>query len=592
MKRIQTLFILLSLTLLMALMTPLSSTAYVPSMYQALGTSFQSAFNLDDIVSTNDQYPSLLKYYSSDCHLFGFKVYFPPGAGVLSIQTRILGLDGYCADYKDPITGNWIQKPYELVAYADPNCTGANVVYTGSQTHTFAEKTSRFDLYATNPEATQGIWIYVKFTKCSNASNCPFAVDFTHSYGNFDIERFSAWYSAVDWQVNGDPTEACNGASPINNTLSINPHVTSTDGLTVRFDSGVKNATGTVSYFWDFGDGRTSATANPTHHYEVQGSYMATLNVSDRNTSISSSLAVRVMDDPTNVEVTLTADPTSGLSPLRVSFSCDVNGSGTPLYYYAWDFNADDSVGFSEPERDRNVASNTYTFGVYTVAVKVTDRTGILVGTDTIVIDVKNDEEDPVPSIGYDEGYDDGRRYCQANPGACGIQEATMDSMFNFAIPRYVSDGGEDLFPECRNYLFTFMNRGNVEKTVALHHMMSEEDDAVLVWQLVDFQISKADEEHDVTGPRSDGGPEYWEGYDDAQTTCRIDYVACDIAETEMNQGDMTFTVPRFIKPSGENMLPGYENFTFKQLTYGELEVLYHAEKDALLWEMVGMECR
>ena len=53
--------------------------------------------------------------------------------------------------------------------------------------------------------------------------------------------------------------------------------------LTVNFNgSGSSDPEGdTVAYGWDFGDGEQSSAANPTHTYDDEGSYQATLTVTD-----------------------------------------------------------------------------------------------------------------------------------------------------------------------------------------------------------------------------------------------------------------------------------------------------------------------
>lgn len=49
--------------------------------------------------------------------------------------------------------------------------------------------------------------------------------------------------------------------------------------LTLLFDAGGFGAP--VSYFWDFGDGATSASPNPSHVFTVAGEYLVTLTVTD-----------------------------------------------------------------------------------------------------------------------------------------------------------------------------------------------------------------------------------------------------------------------------------------------------------------------
>jgi PKD repeat protein len=52
--------------------------------------------------------------------------------------------------------------------------------------------------------------------------------------------------------------------------------------LTVKFTSTIEDATGAITYKWEFGDSSPPATeANPTHVYTKAGEYTATLAVKD-----------------------------------------------------------------------------------------------------------------------------------------------------------------------------------------------------------------------------------------------------------------------------------------------------------------------
>lgn len=52
--------------------------------------------------------------------------------------------------------------------------------------------------------------------------------------------------------------------------------------LTVKWTSTVEDGTPPYTYKWDFGDGSPAATdANPTHVYQKEGEFTATLSVTD-----------------------------------------------------------------------------------------------------------------------------------------------------------------------------------------------------------------------------------------------------------------------------------------------------------------------
>jgi len=52
--------------------------------------------------------------------------------------------------------------------------------------------------------------------------------------------------------------------------------------LTVKWTSTVEDGTPPYTYKWDFGDGTpTSSEANPTHVYQKEGEFTATLSVTD-----------------------------------------------------------------------------------------------------------------------------------------------------------------------------------------------------------------------------------------------------------------------------------------------------------------------
>jgi len=113
-------------------------------------------------------------------------------------------------------------------------------------------------------------------------------------------------------------------------------------GTPVLFSSAGSSANGgaIVSYSWDFGDGSTSAAANPSHLYLAAGVYAVSLTVSDNEGLTSAPDYTTATITPADGAPTANAGgPYTGKAGFPVAF----NGSGSsdpegkPLTY-SWDF--------------------------------------------------------------------------------------------------------------------------------------------------------------------------------------------------------------------------------------------------------------
>lgn len=131
-------------------------------------------------------------------------------------------------------------------------------------------------------------------------------------------------------------------------------------GFTTTFNDASGN--NPSSWFWDFGDGNTSTSQNPTHTFTNTGNYTVILVATN---SFGSDTVVK-----TNY-ITVNAVPTVGISNV-VNAGCGsqngsataVVGGGTPNYAFAWNTN---------PVQNTATATNLGT-GIYTVTV--TDANG------------------------------------------------------------------------------------------------------------------------------------------------------------------------------------------------------------------------
>ncbi len=140
--------------------------------------------------------------------------------------------------------------------------------------------------------------------------------------------------------------------------------------LTVSFTGSASGGSSPYTYSWNFGDGSpASTTQNPSHTYTVAGSYTAVLTVTD-STGASSTARVQITASaPASLSASVTAQPTSGTAPLKVSFTGSASGGVAP-YNYSWSF-GDGSTGSG--------TSVTHTYasvGNYSATLTVTDSSG------------------------------------------------------------------------------------------------------------------------------------------------------------------------------------------------------------------------
>ncbi|HLO72034.1 MAG TPA: PKD domain-containing protein [Flavipsychrobacter sp.] len=137
---------------------------------------------------------------------------------------------------------------------------------------------------------------------------------------------------------------------------------------TISFtNNSVAGGTGTTTYLWDFGDGNTSTSANPTHTYTAFGNYTVTLLVTNGNScskSLIKSNYIKILPKPT-ASFTATGN-NSCTSPVTTTFT----NTSTGAISYDWSFGDGGTSTATNP-------THTYTAnGSYTVRLIATNAAG------------------------------------------------------------------------------------------------------------------------------------------------------------------------------------------------------------------------
>ncbi len=155
----------------------------------------------------------------------------------------------------------------------------------------------------------------------------------------------------------------------ISDTLSTCPP------LLVTFTNNSQNY---VSAVWDFGDGSSTTSANPTHFYTSIGTYVTTLTVTSPGGCVDVSQRTIVVRGP---QGTFTYSPLNGCKPLTVNF----NAVTQDRISFIWDYN-DGSTNVTTD----SIVSHTYTIpGTYLPKMILVDTNGCVVpiaGPDTIFV--------------------------------------------------------------------------------------------------------------------------------------------------------------------------------------------------------------
>jgi len=163
---------------------------------------------------------------------------------------------------------------------------------------------------------------------------------------------------------------------PLTNFLKVSFTADKTSGntpLTVKFAGNVTGQTGN-QWLWNFGDGTTDTTQNPTHIYQSNGIYTVSLTASNGGWSNTTTKTGYIMVGIATPVADFSGTPVTGAFPLTVTFT-DLSSPNSGQYAVtAWDWNFGDNTPHSSAKSPVHVYLAA---GNYDVILNVTSPGGI-----------------------------------------------------------------------------------------------------------------------------------------------------------------------------------------------------------------------
>lgn len=268
--------------------------------------------------------------------------------GVYDVRLKVIDSKG-CVDSILHAAVITVSKP--VAAFATPDtlsCPGKSITFSNTSTgpglnHTwyFGDATTSTDVNPVHVYAADGIY------------NVKLVI--TDQYGCTD-----------------SMSRTVKIASPVAN-FSMSDSVGTCPPLIVNFTNSSLNAT---SINWDFGDGTSAQTENPSHYYANPGTYHVKLTIESAGGCTHELVKQVIVKGP---EGSFTYTPITGCQPLQVSFSATT----VNRLSFVWDFNDGNILATTD-----SVITHIYTIpGEYIPKMILVDAAGCQVpitGPDTI----------------------------------------------------------------------------------------------------------------------------------------------------------------------------------------------------------------
>ncbi len=394
-------------------------------------------------------------------------------SGVYSVQLKVIDAAG-CADSMFKPNTLIVSTPVASFSSADTiSCPGSDIKFTNS---------------STGPGLTYS-WDFGDGTQSAvEAPIHSYAADGQYTVSLTVVDQYNCVSSLSRPQY-------IKIVTPVSK-FTVSDSVATCPPLLVQFTN---TSVSLLSSVWDFGDGSSSITPNPSHLYTNPGNYTATLNIIGNGGCTAVSTKTISIKGPSG---NFSYAPLTGCMPVTVTFRASTRNRAS----FIWDFSDGNTLSTTD-----SIVSHTYVeegnfvpkmilkdaagcsvpiFGLDTIKVVGTSgsfTTNTVVGCDSTVVQFANNVTSNVGIASYFWDFDDGSTSTAAAPShlynAPGIYHPELTvttvtgciSKFTVPLPiRIVASPVAD---------FSYMTDGCVSLTRSSSARLLQPDSSAINWQ-------------------------------------------------------------------------------------------------------------